>query len=36
MVFTVFYVACALTTWAVYLRSPAEHKAATSYVGGGI
>ena len=36
MVFTGFYVVCALVTWAVYLRRPAEAKAATSYAGVGI
>ena len=30
MVFTVFYVVCALVTWAVYLRRPARGQAATS------
>ena len=35
-IFTVFYFACAGTTWFVYLRKPAEHKAATAYAGVGI
>jgi len=35
-IFTAFYVVCALTTWAVYLRRPAEHKAEVSYAGVGI
>ena len=33
MVFTGFYVVCALVTWRVYLRRPAEAKAATSLRG---
>jgi MFS transporter, NNP family, nitrate/nitrite transporter len=36
MVFTGFYVVCAMVTWAVYLRRPAEARAATSYAGVGI
>jgi NNP family nitrate/nitrite transporter-like MFS transporter len=36
IIFTVFYMVCALVTWAVYLRRPAEAKAATSYAGVGI
>lgn len=36
VVFTAFYVVCALVTWAVYLRKPSEAKAATSYAGVGI
>jgi MFS transporter, NNP family, nitrate/nitrite transporter len=35
-IFTAFYVVCAITTWFVYLRKPAEHKAATAYAGVGI
>ena len=35
-IFTAFYVLCALTTWAVYLRKPAESKAAASFAGVGI
>jgi MFS transporter, NNP family, nitrate/nitrite transporter len=35
-IFTVFYFVCAITTWAVYLRRPAEHKAEVSYAGVGI
>lgn len=35
-IFTAFYVVCAITTWAVYLRRPAEHKAHLSYAGVGI
>ncbi|MBI2245156.1 MAG: NarK/NasA family nitrate transporter [Nocardioides sp.] len=36
VIFTAFYLACAATTWAVYLRRPAEHKAHLSYAGAGI
>ena len=35
-IFTVFYVVCAITTWVVYLRRPAESKAAASFAGVGI
>lgn len=35
-IFTGFYVLCALVTWAVYLRTPSDAKAATSYAGVGI
>ena len=35
-IFTAFYVLCALTTCAVYLRKPAESKAAASFAGVGI
>ena len=35
-VFACFYVVCALVTYAVYLRKPAEAKAATSLAGAGI
>ncbi len=36
VVFTAFYVLCALVTWAVYLRRPSEARAATSFAGVGI
>jgi NNP family nitrate/nitrite transporter-like MFS transporter len=36
MVFTAFYVVCALVTYGIYLRRPAEARAATSYAGVGI
>lgn len=36
MIFTAFYVLCALVTYLVYLRKPAPAKAATSYAGVGI
>lgn len=35
-IFTVFYLACAVVTWAVYLRKPHPAKAAVSYAGVGI
>jgi NNP family nitrate/nitrite transporter-like MFS transporter len=35
-IFTAFYLVCAVTTWGVYLRKPAEHKAEVSYAGVGI
>jgi NNP family nitrate/nitrite transporter-like MFS transporter len=36
LIFAVFYVACAIVTWTVYLRRPPEARAATSYAGVGI
>jgi MFS transporter, NNP family, nitrate/nitrite transporter len=36
MVFTAFYVVCALVTYGIYLRRPAEARAETSYAGVGI
>jgi NNP family nitrate/nitrite transporter-like MFS transporter len=36
VIFTAFYLVCAVTTWAVYLRRPAGPKAHTSYAGVGI
>ncbi|SDC84943.1 MFS transporter [Nocardioides lianchengensis] len=36
VVFTAFYVVCAVVTWAVFLRKPAPAKAATSLANAGI
>jgi MFS transporter, NNP family, nitrate/nitrite transporter len=36
MIFTGFYVVCAVVTWAVFLRKPAPAKAATSLANAGI
>jgi NNP family nitrate/nitrite transporter-like MFS transporter len=36
VIFTVFYVGCALVTWAVYLRRPLGARAEAGYAGAGI